>query len=47
VREGLLESPGMTLDDTLGLMRLHDTMREQPALRYSADAQIQIDSRGK
>ncbi len=38
MREGLLESPGMTLDDTLALMRLLDTMRGQIGLHYPADA---------
>lgn len=38
VREGLLESPGMTLDDTLALMRTLDTMRSQIGLRYPSDA---------
>ncbi len=37
VREGLLESPGMTLDDTLALMRILDTIRGQIGLRYPAD----------
>lgn len=40
VREGLLESPGMTLDETLALMRLLDTIRAQIGLQYPADAQI-------
>lgn len=40
VREGLLESPGMTLDETLSLMRLLDTIRAQIGLQYPADAQI-------
>jgi hypothetical protein len=30
-----------------GLMRVRDTMRKQIGLRYSADAKIQIDRRGK
>jgi predicted dehydrogenase len=38
VREGLLESPRMTLDDTLALMCMLDTIRAQIGLRYSADA---------
>lgn len=38
VREGLLESPGMTLDETLSLMRLLDTIRGQIGLQYPADA---------
>ncbi len=38
VREGLLESPGMTLDETLDLMRVLDTIRSQIGLRYPADA---------
>ncbi len=37
VREGLLESPGMTLDDTLALMRTLDTIRAQIGLKYPAD----------
>lgn len=37
VREGLLESPGMTLDDTLALMRTLDTIRAQIGLTYPAD----------
>ena len=38
VREGLLESPGMTLDETLALMGLLDTIRGQIGLKYPADA---------
>jgi predicted dehydrogenase len=38
VREGLLESPGMTQDETLALMRVLDTIRGQIGLRYPADA---------
>ncbi|RZA33728.1 MAG: Gfo/Idh/MocA family oxidoreductase [Lysobacteraceae bacterium] len=38
VREGLLESPGMTLDETLSLMEVLDTMRAQIGLRYPTDA---------
>ena len=38
VREGLLESPGMPLDETLALMGLLDTIRGQIGLRYPADA---------
>ncbi|MFA9217776.1 MAG: Gfo/Idh/MocA family protein [Sphingomonadaceae bacterium] len=38
VREGLLESPGMTLDETLVLMRVLDTIRGQIGLHYPADA---------
>ncbi len=38
IRAGLLESPGMTLDETLGLMRVLDTIRAQIGLRYPADA---------
>ena len=38
VREGLLESPGMTLDDTLALMRTLDTIRAQIGLKYPADS---------
>ena len=37
LREGLTESPGMTLDDTLALMGLMDTIREQIGLKYPAD----------
>ncbi|MGZ8290972.1 MAG: Gfo/Idh/MocA family protein [Telluria sp.] len=38
LREGLLESPRMPLDETLALMGVLDTMREQIGLRYAADA---------
>lgn len=38
LREGLLESPGMTLDQTLALMRMLDTIRGQIGLQYPADA---------
>lgn len=38
LREGLLESPRMPLDETLALMGVLDTMREQIGLRYPADA---------
>jgi predicted dehydrogenase len=38
VREGLLESPGMPLDETLALMRVLDTIRGQIGLHYPADA---------
>lgn len=38
VREGLLESPAMRLDETLALMRVLDTIRGQIGLRYPADA---------
>lgn len=34
---GLLESPGMTLDDTLSLMGVMDDIRGQIGLRYAAD----------
>jgi len=37
VREGLLESAGMPLDETLALMRVLDTIRVQIGLRYPAD----------
>lgn len=37
VREGLLESEGMTLSETLALMRTLDTIRAQIGLRYRAD----------
>jgi predicted dehydrogenase len=36
--EGLLESPGMPLDETLHLMGVLDTIRGQIGLRYAADA---------
>lgn len=35
IRSGLLESPGMTLDDTLANMRLLDAIRQEIGLRYS------------
>ncbi|MES3020301.1 MAG: Gfo/Idh/MocA family oxidoreductase [Pseudomonadota bacterium] len=38
VREGLPESPGMPLDETLALMRLLDAIRAQIGLHYPADA---------
>ena len=38
VREGLLESPGMTLDDTLALMGILDTVRRQIGLAYPGDS---------
>ncbi|HEX8614354.1 MAG TPA: Gfo/Idh/MocA family oxidoreductase [Telluria sp.] len=38
LNEGLLESPGMPLDETLHLMGVLDTMRGQIGLRYPADA---------
>ena len=37
VREGLLESPGMTQDETLALMRMLDTIRGQIGLKYPSD----------
>lgn len=37
LREGLTESPGMTLDDTLALMGLMDTIRARIGLKYPAD----------
>jgi predicted dehydrogenase len=37
LRAGLLESPGMTLDETLALMAVMDTIREQIGVRYPAD----------
>ena len=37
LRAGLLESPGMTLDQTLALMGVLDEVRRQIGLRYSAD----------
>jgi len=36
-REGLIESPGMTHDETLALMRVMDEIRRQIGLRYKAD----------
>jgi len=39
IREGLLESPGMTLDQTLSLMRTLDTIRSQIGLHYPADTE--------
>ena len=38
LREGLLEHPWMTLDDSLGLMALLDEIRAQIGLRYPSDA---------
>ncbi|CUI05887.1 Gfo/Idh/MocA family protein [Massilia antarctica] len=38
LKEGLLESPGMPLDETLHLMGVLDTMRGQIGLRYPSDA---------
>jgi predicted dehydrogenase len=37
LRAGLLESPGMPLDETLALMGVLDTVRAQIGLRYDAD----------
>jgi predicted dehydrogenase len=37
VQVGLIESPGMTHDETLALMGVMDTIREQIGLRYAAD----------
>lgn len=37
IREGLLESPVMPLDETLAVMRLMDEIRAQWGLRYPAD----------
>ncbi|MTV37171.1 Gfo/Idh/MocA family protein [Duganella radicis] len=37
LREGLLESPGMTHDETLAMMELLDTIRAQIGVRYPAD----------
>jgi hypothetical protein len=34
---GLIESPGMTHDETLALMGVMDDIREQIGLRYAAD----------
>ena len=39
LRDGLLESPHMRLDETLALMRVMDTIRGQIGLRYPADEQ--------
>jgi hypothetical protein len=36
-KAGLLESPGMTLDETLALMGVMDEVRKQIGLRYDAD----------
>jgi len=36
-REGLIESPGMTHDETLALMNVMDEIRRQIGLRYEAD----------
>ena len=38
LKEGLLESPRMPLDETLALMGVLDTIREQIGVRYAADA---------
>lgn len=38
LREGLLESPGMTHAETLDLMQVLDTIRAQIGVRYPADA---------
>ena len=37
LREGLLESPRMPHDETLALMGVMDTIRDQIGLRYAAD----------
>ena len=39
LREALLESPGMTLDESLALMGNLDAIRAQIGLRYRADDQ--------
>jgi predicted dehydrogenase len=39
VREGLVESPILPLDETLDVMRTMDTLRRQWGLRYTADKQ--------
>jgi predicted dehydrogenase len=39
-RAGLLESPGMTLDDTLALMGVMDEIRRQIGVTYHADKEI-------
>jgi hypothetical protein len=36
-RAGLIESPGMTHDETLALMGVMDEIRRQIGLRYAAD----------
>jgi predicted dehydrogenase len=36
-REGLLESPGMPLDETLALMGVMDEIRRQAGVQYAAD----------
>lgn len=38
LRAGLLESPGITLDETLALMSVMDTIRAQIGVHYPADA---------
>jgi predicted dehydrogenase len=38
LREGLLESPLMPLDESVALMGWLDAMREQVGVRYAADA---------
>jgi len=38
-RDGLLESPGMTLDDTLALMGVMDEIRRQIGVTYAADGE--------
>lgn len=43
LRAGLLESPGMTLDETFTLMKLLDTIRGQIGLRYPTDPQNSVD----
>jgi hypothetical protein len=35
---GLIESPGMTHEETLGLMGVMDDIRAQIGLRYAADS---------
>jgi len=37
LRAGLLESPGMTHEETLALMRVMDEIRRQVGVRYDAD----------
>jgi predicted dehydrogenase len=40
-REGLLESPGMPLDDTLALMGVMDEIRRQTGVTYASDAGVE------
>lgn len=47
LRAGLLESPGMTLDETLALMTVLDTIRAQIGLRYPSDAENSVDKNSR